>query len=63
MLIQLDERLVKQLEVIAKEKGKDVNQTVQELIDDYLNHKTEFRAKVQQVLQEHGNLFDRLAKS
>jgi predicted methyltransferase len=65
MLIQLDERLVQQLEVIAQKEGRDVDTFVQRVLGEIAQRYTEekeFDTLVDQLMTEHAWLLDELSR-
>ena len=65
MVVKLNEQLVHQLEGIAAKKQRDVNELVEEVLEQFVNHETDrdaFRAKVRRHMQEHAWLLKEFAK-
>jgi predicted transcriptional regulator len=65
MQIQLEDKLVHQLEEIAQRKQRDVNELVAEVVEQYVSYETDrerFRAKIRKHMQEHAWLLNELAK-
>jgi predicted transcriptional regulator len=63
MMIELDERLAKQLMQIAKKEGRDINTFVQRTLEEVAKRYTEeeaFDALIDELMQEHAWLLAQL---
>ena len=63
MMIELDERLTKQLEQIAQKEGRDLNTFVQRTLEEIAKRYTDednFDALIDQLMQEHAWLLEQL---
>jgi predicted transcriptional regulator len=62
MQIQLDDRLVQQLEAIARQQERTIEDVIRELVEAFLQQ-ADFRAKVREAISEHKELLDKLAEN